>query len=64
MYIRIPPMLWSSEIWQNSAYKRNTKHSVLYAGGYKRKKVQLEMKYSGKAIPRDEKQLMKKMNPR
>ena len=40
------------------------KTCVLYAGGYKRKKVQLEMKYSGKAIPRDEKQLMKKMNPR
>ena len=24
MYICIPPKLWSSEIWQNSAYKRNT----------------------------------------
>ena len=59
-YIFIPPMLWSSEIWQNSAYKRNRKYSVLYAGGYKRKKVQLEMKYSCKATPRDEKQLMKK----
>ena len=35
--------------------KKNTKHSVLYVGGYKRKKVQLEMKYSWKAIPRDEK---------
>ena len=54
-------MLWSSEIWQNSAYKRNRKYSVLYAGGYKRKKVQLEMKYSCKATPRDEKQLMKKL---
>ena len=64
MYIRIPPMLWSSEIWQNSEYKRNTKQSVLYAGGYKRKKVQLERKYNWKAIPRDEKQLMKKVNPR
>ena len=52
-------MLWSSEIWQNSAYKRNTKYSVLYAGGYKRKKVLLEMKYSLKAITRDEKQLIK-----
>ena len=52
-------MLWSSEIWQNSAYKRNTKYSVLYAGGYKRKKVLLEMKYSWKAITRDEKQLIK-----
>ena len=52
-------MLWSSEIWQNSAYKRNTKYSVLYAGGYKRKKVYSGMKYSWKAIPRDEKQLMK-----
>ena len=40
------PMLWSSEVWQNSAYKRNTKYNVLYAGGYKRKKVYLEMKYS------------------
>ena len=28
-----------SEIWQNSAYKRNKKYGVLYAGGYKRKKV-------------------------
>ena len=52
-------MLWSSEIWQNSAYKRNRKYSVLYAGGYKRKKVQLEMKYSCKATPRDEKKLIK-----
>ena len=51
---------WSSEIWQNSAYKRSRKYSVLYAGGYKRKKVQLEMKYSCKATPRDEKQLIKK----
>ena len=42
----------------------NIKQSVLYAGGYKRKKVQLERKYTWKAIPRDEKQLMKKMNPR
>ena len=53
-------MLWSSEIWQNSAHKRKRKYSVLYADGYKRKKVQLEMKYSYKATPRDEKQLMKK----
>ena len=60
MYICIPPMLWSSEIWQNSAYKRNRKYSVLYAGGYKRKKVQLEMKYNYQATPTDEKQLMKK----
>ena len=36
------------------------KYSILYAGGYKRKKVFLGMKYSWKAIPRDEKQLMKK----
>ena len=57
-------MLWSSEIWQNSAYKRNRKCSVLYAGGYKRKKVQLEMKYNCKATPRDEKQFMKKNNSR
>ena len=49
MYIRIPPMLWSSEIWQNSAYKRSRKYSVLYAGYYKRKKVHLEMKYNCKA---------------
>ena len=49
------PMLWSSEVWQNSAYKRNTKYNVLYAGGYKRKKVYLEMKYSCKATPRGEK---------
>ena len=61
MYICKPPMLWSSEIWQNSAYKRNRKYSVLYAGGYKRKKLQLEMKYSLKATQRDEKQLMKKL---
>ena len=61
MYIRIPPMLWSSEIQQNSAYTRNRKYSVLYAGGYKRKKLQLEMKYSWKATPRDEKQLMEKL---
>ena len=54
-------MLWSAEIWQNSAYKRNRKHSVLYAGDYKRKKLQLEMKYSWKATPRDEKQLMEKL---
>ena len=27
------------EIWQNSAYKRSSKYSVLYAGGYKRKKT-------------------------
>ena len=47
-------MIWSSEIQQNRKY------SVLYAGGYKQKKVQLEMKYSCKATPRDEKQLMKK----
>ena len=47
-------------IWQNSAYKRSRKYSVLYAGGYKRKKVQLEMKYSYKATPRDETQLIKK----
>ena len=60
MYICINPMLWSSEIWHNSAYKRNTKYSVLYAGGYKRKKEQLEMNYSWKAIPREEKQRMKK----
>ena len=60
MYICISPMLWSSEIWQNSAHKRKRKYSVLYADGYKRKKVQLEMKYSYKATPRDEKQLMKK----
>ena len=53
-------MLWSSEIWQNSAYKRSRKYSVLYAGYYKRKKVHLEMKYNCKAIPRDEKQLIKK----
>ena len=53
-------MLWSSEIWQNSAYKRSREYSVLYAGGYKRKKVQLEMKYSCKATPRDETQLLKK----
>ena len=53
-------MLWSSEIWQNSAYKRNRKYSVLYACGYKRKKVQLEMKYNCQATPTDEKQLMKK----
>ena len=26
MYIRIPPMLWLSEIWQNSAYKRNIEY--------------------------------------
>ena len=52
-------MLWSSEIWQNSAYKRSREYSVLYAGGYKRKKVQLEMKYSCKATPRDETQLLK-----
>ena len=57
-------MLWSSEIWQNSAYKRNRKYSVLYAGGYKRKKVQLEMKYDCKDTPRDEKQFMKKNNSR
>ena len=61
MYIRIHPMLWSSEIQQNSAYTRNRKYSVLYAGGYKRKKLQLEMKYSWKATPRDEKQLMEKL---
>ena len=68
MYIRIPPMLWSSETWQNSAnfamffhvFKLNRRYSALYASGYKRKKVQLEMKYSCKATPRDEKQLMKK----
>ena len=54
-------MLWSAEILQNSAYTRNRKYSVLYAGGYKRKKLQLEMKYSWKATPRDEKQLMKKL---
>ena len=59
MYICVPLKLWSSEIWKNSAYKRNTKYSVLYAGGYKRKKVYLGMKYSWKAIPWDEKQLMK-----
>ena len=46
MYIGIPPMLWSSENMQNSAYKRSRKYSVLYAGDYKRKKVHLEMKYS------------------
>ena len=40
---------------------QHTKYSVLYAGGYKRKKVQLEMKYSWKVIPRDEKQLIKKL---
>ena len=60
MYIRITPMLWSSEIWQNSAYKRSRKYSVLYAGYYKRKKVHLEMKYNCKATPRDEKKLIKK----
>ena len=38
--------VWSFEIWQNSAYKRNTKYNVLYAGGYKRKKIQLERKFS------------------
>ena len=54
-------MLWSSEIWQNLAYKLNRKYSVLYASGCKRKKVQLKMKYNCKATPRDEKQLMKKM---
>ena len=54
------PMLWSSETWQNSAYKRNSNYGVLYASGHKRKKVQLEMKDSCKATPRDEKQLMKK----
>ena len=59
MYIRIPPMLWLSEIWKNSAYKWSRKYSVLYAGGFKRKKIQLEMKYSCKAIPRDETQLIK-----
>ena len=53
-------MLWSSETWQNSAYKRNSSYSVLYASGCKRKKVQLEMKDSCKATPRDDKQLMKK----
>ena len=25
-------MLWSSETWQNSAYKRNSNYGVLYAG--------------------------------
>ena len=59
MYICISPMLWSSEIWQNSTYKRNTEFSVLYAGGYKRKEGQLEIKYSWKAI-KDKKGLMKK----
>ena len=59
MYIRLPPMLWLSEIWKNSAYKRSRKYSVLYAGGFKRKKIQLEMKYGCKAIPRDETQLIK-----
>ena len=54
-------MLWSSETWQNSAYKRNSNYGVLYASGHKRKKVQLEMKDSCKATPRDEKQLMKKL---
>ena len=39
-------MLWLSEIWKNSAYKRSRKDSVLYAGGFKRKKIQLEMKYA------------------
>ena len=53
-------MLWSSETWQNSAYKRNSNYGVLYASGHKRKKVQLEMKDSCKATPRDEKQLIKK----
>ena len=53
-------MLWSSETWQNSAYKRNSNYGVLYASGHKRKKVQLEMKDSCKATPRAEKQLMKK----
>ena len=60
MYIRIPPMFWSSEISQNSAYKRNRKYSVLYAGGYKREKVQLEMKFSCKVTSRDENKLMTK----
>ena len=57
-------MLWSSETRQNSAYKRNNNYGVLYASGHKRKKVQLEMKDSCKATPRDEKQLMKKRNSR
>ena len=38
MYIRITPMLWSSEIWQNSVYKRSRKYSVLYAGGFNERK--------------------------
>ena len=45
------------QIWQNSAYK----YSELYAGGYKRKKNLLEIKYSCKDTPRDEKQRIKKL---
>ena len=29
IYICIPPMLWSSEVCQNSAFKRSTKYGVL-----------------------------------
>ena len=51
-------MLWSSEIWQIQR-TNGIGTSVLHAGGYKRKKVQLEMKDSFKASTRDEKQLIK-----
>ena len=34
-YIRIPPMIWSSEILQKSLYLRNSKHCNLYVDNFK-----------------------------
>ena len=52
-------MIWSSEIWQNALYLRNSKHCILYVGNFKYKNVQVEIKYSLGAGTRDVKSIVK-----
>ena len=60
----MPPMMWSSEIWQKSLYLRNSKHCILYVGNFKCKNVQVEIKYSLKASTRDVKTIVENINSR